>query len=148
MTTNTRLGLRYERTDVESTSQVATPTALLWLSNNDFQLIRSTDQQPFSEKTSYNYVLPNMDFSIDFTDSLKGRASFGQTIARAPYNNLIAGPTPNTPNGSILINLSNRAGGDSQTPTLDPLESDNLDLALGGISPTPAMCRRRFGTSA
>lgn len=58
MTTNTRLGLRYERTDVESTSQVATPTALLWLSNNDFQLIRSTDQQPFSEKTSYNYILP------------------------------------------------------------------------------------------
>ncbi|KFA18692.1 TonB-dependent receptor [Xanthomonas vasicola pv. musacearum NCPPB 4392] len=130
MTTNTRLGLRYERTDVESTSQVATPTALLWLSNNDFQLIRSTDQQPFSEKTSYNYILPNMDFSIDFTDQLKGRASFGQTIARAPYNNLIAGPTPNTPNGSILINPSNRAGGDSQTPTLDPLESDNLDLAL------------------
>ncbi|KAB7763787.1 TonB-dependent receptor [Xanthomonas maliensis] len=130
LTTNTRVGLRYERTDVESTSQVATPTAILWQSNNDFQILRSSELQPFSEKTSYNYILPNLDFSIDFSDSLKGRASFGQTIARAPYNNLIAGPVPNQPSGSVLINPSTRADGDSQNPALDPLESDNLDLAL------------------
>ena len=69
MTTNTRLGLRYERTDVESVSQVATPTGLLWQSNNDFQLVRSAELQPFSEKTSYNYILPNLDFSIDIPTS-------------------------------------------------------------------------------
>ena len=130
MTTNTRIGVRYEKTDVESVSQVATPSAIQWLANNDFQLVRSTDLQPFSEKHSYSYVLPNLDFSINFTDELKGRASFGQTIARAPYNNLIAGPTPGTPTGSILINPSTRAAGNAQNPALDPLESDNLDLAL------------------
>ncbi len=93
--TNTRIGVRYEKTDLTSVSQVATPTALLWQSNNDFQLQRSTDMQPFAQKHSCNsYVLPNLDFDIAFTEQLKGRASFGQTIARAPYNNLIAGPDP------------------------------------------------------
>lgn len=130
MPTNTRIGVRYEKTDLTSVSQVATPTALVWQSNNDFQLARSTDMQPFAEKHSYSYVLPNLDFDISFTDQLKGRASFGQTIARAPYNNLIAGPTPGTPTGSILINPSTRAAGNAQNPALDPLESDNLDLAL------------------
>ncbi len=130
MSTSTRIGVRYEKTDVVSTSQVATPTALEWQANNDFQLIRSSDLQPFSEKHSYSHILPNLDFSINFTDALKGRASFGQTIARAPYNNLIAGPTPGTPTGSILINPSTRAAGSAQNPALDPLESNNLDLAV------------------
>ncbi|MET0289560.1 MAG: TonB-dependent receptor [Pseudoxanthomonas sp.] len=130
MVTNTRIGVRYERTDVTSTSQVATPNAVLWQANNDFQILRSSELQPFSEKTSYNYVLPNLDFSINITDELKGRFSFGQTIARAPYSNLFAGPSPGAPSGSILINPSTRGAGSSQSPRLDPLESDNLDLGV------------------
>ncbi|MBU8976716.1 MULTISPECIES: TonB-dependent receptor [unclassified Lysobacter] len=130
MTTNTRIGVRYEKTYLTSTSQVATPSAIQWQANNDFRILRSDDQQPFSETHSYDYVLPNLDFSIDITDEIKGRASFSKTIARAPYNNLYAGPTPNQPTGSILINPSTRAGGDAQNPALDPLESDNLDLAI------------------
>jgi len=130
MSTNTRLGVRYERSDVTSTSSVALPTGLLWQANNDFQLVRSAEQVPFSETSSYSYILPNLDFSIDFTDKLKGRASFGTTIARAPYNSLIAGPTPGTPTGSILVNPSSRAGGTANNPALLPLESNNLDLAM------------------
>ena len=77
MTTNTRIGVRYEKTDVVSTSLVVMPTALEWQSNNDFQLLRSDQVQPFSEKHSYSYVLPNLDFSVNLTDELKARASFG-----------------------------------------------------------------------
>jgi TonB-dependent receptor len=127
---HTRIGLRYERTDVTSTSQVATPNAILWQANNDFRILRSDDLQPFSESNSYSYVLPNLDFSIDFTDELKGRASFSQTIARPPYGNLYSGPNPNQPTGSILVNPSTRANGTAENPGLEPLESDNLDLAL------------------
>jgi TonB-dependent receptor len=130
MTTRTRIGVRYERTDLTSTSTVAIPNAIQWQANNDFRILRSDVQQPFSEDNSYSFILPNLDFSIDFTDELKGRASFSKTIARAPYSNLYAGPTPNQPTGSILINPSTRAGGDAQNPELQPLESDNLDLAL------------------
>jgi TonB-dependent receptor len=93
-------------------------------------LERSSAVEPFNEEASYDHILPSLDFSIDFTDQLKGRASFSNTIARAPYGNLYSGPTPNNPSGSILINPSTRASGDSQNPALVPLESSNLDLAL------------------
>jgi TonB-dependent receptor len=130
MATQTRIGVRYERTDVTSTSAVAVPNAIEWSANNDFRILRSDEVQPFSETNRYSYLLPNLDFGIDFTDTLKGRASFSKTIARPPYGNLYAGPTPNQPTGSVLVNPSTRAGGDAQNPALEPLESDNLDLAL------------------
>ncbi len=130
MRTNTRIGVRYEKTDVVSTSIIAIPEAIEWQANNDFRIVLSDEQQPFSEKSSYSYILPNLDFSIDFTDELKGRASFGKTIARAPYSNLYAGPSAQQPFGSVLIDPSVRASGSAQSPTLKPLESDNLDLAL------------------
>jgi TonB-dependent receptor len=130
MTTSTRAGIRYERTDITSTSAVAIPEAITWTQNNDFRIDRSDEVQPFSESSSYSHVLPNLDFSIDLLEDLKGRASFSQTIARPSYGNLYAGPGPNQPTGSILINPSNRAGGSAQNPALVPLESDNLDVAL------------------
>ena len=130
MRTNTRIGVRYETTKVVSTSVIAIPEAIEWQANNDFRIVLSEEQQPFSEKADYSYVLPNLDFSIDFTDELKGRASFGKTIARAPYGNLYAGPGAQQPFGSVLLDPSVRASGSAQNPGLKPLESDNLDLAL------------------
>ncbi|MBS7458665.1 TonB-dependent receptor [Coralloluteibacterium stylophorae] len=130
MPTHTRIGVRYEKTDLTSTSAVATPTAVQWEANNDFRIVRSAETQPFSETHSYSYILPNLDFSLDVTEDIKARASFSETIARAPYSNLYAGPGPNQPTGSVLISEAGRADGNANTPTLDPIESDNLDLAL------------------
>ncbi|RYH98681.1 MAG: TonB-dependent receptor, partial [Acetobacteraceae bacterium] len=130
MAVKTRVGLRFEKTDVVSTSIIAIPESIEWQANNDFRVVLSDDLQPFTERASYSYVLPNLDFSIDFTDALKGRASFGKTIARAPIGNLYAGPGAQQPSGSILTDPSTRASGSAQNPALRPLESDNLDLAL------------------
>ena len=47
-----------------------------------------------------------------------------------PYGNLYAGPGAQQPFGSVLLDPSSRASGNSQNPSLKPLESDNLDLAL------------------
>jgi TonB-dependent receptor len=130
MRTNTRVGVRYEETDVVSTSAIAIPERIAWTSNNDFRIDLSSAQQPFSEKASYKYVLPNLDFSIDFTDELKGRFSYGDSIARAPFGNLYAGPGVSQPSGSVLLGEAGRASGSSQNPALRPLESQNVDLAL------------------
>ena len=138
--TNTRIGVRYEKTDVVSTSVIAIPEAIEWQANNDFRIVLSDEQQPFSEKTSYSYILPNLDFSIDFTDELKGRASFGKTIARAPYGNLYAGPGAQQPSGSVLLDPSARASGNAQNPGLMPLESDNLDLGAGVVLRRCQLC--------
>ncbi|QGL80667.1 TonB-dependent receptor [Stenotrophomonas maltophilia] len=130
MRTNTRLGVRYETTDVVSTSVIAVPESIERQANNDFRIVLSDEQQPFTEKARYSYILPNLDFSIDLTEELKGRVSFGKSIARAPYGNLYAGPGAQQPFGSVLIDPSSRASGNSQNPSLKPLESDNLDLGL------------------
>jgi TonB-dependent receptor len=130
MPTNTLLGVRYETTDVTSTSFIRIPTDIVWTANNDFTLARSTEIQPFDETTKYSHVLPSLDFDIGLTDTLKGRVSYSKTIARANYGNLYAGPNPGTPSGSILVNETTRAAGNAQNPSLVPLESDNLDLSM------------------
>ena len=127
---NLLLGIRYEDTDVTSTSNIAVPSDVRWEANNDFTIVRSATIQPFSETTAYDNLLPNIDFDVNLTDSFKARASWGKTIARAPTGNLTAGPTPGGPNGSVLINEAVRGGGNSQEPELIPMESENIDLSL------------------
>ncbi|WP_202841738.1 TonB-dependent receptor [Luteimonas saliphila] len=125
---NLVLGARYEQTDLTSVSSLQVPQSINWNGDNDFAITPSAEQQPFAEEAEYNYWLPNLDFSMDFTNSLKGRVSLSRTIARAPYGNLYSGPTANAPNGSVLLGF--RATGNAQNPRLLPLESDNLDVAL------------------
>ena len=128
MPAHVAVGARYEKTDVESTSVIQIPSAVRWMSNNDFGIDVSSDKQPFSQKASYNYLLPNLDFSINLTDDIKARASYSETIARAPYGNLYAGATPGGPSGSVLFGEQYRGGGSSNNPALLPLESRNIDL--------------------
>ena len=123
-------GGRYEKTDVDSTSNISIPQAVVWQDDNDFNITQSSAVAPFSEKSSYNYFLPSLDFALDFNDEMKGRASVSKTIARAPMGNLYAGPTPRAPTGSVLVAESMRGAGDSQNPALKPLESNNIDLAF------------------
>src|SRR5690606_15430660 len=121
-------GARYEQTDLRSVSDIAVPQSINWNGDNDFAITPSAEIMPFAEEAEYSYWLPNLDFSLDFTSNLKGRISLSQTIARAPYGNLYAGPTANAPNGSVLLGF--RANGNAQTPSLLPLESDNIDVAI------------------
>ncbi len=127
---NLLLGVRYEDTDVESTSAIAIPQAIRWEANNDFSIPRTATIESFTEQANYDNLLPNIDFDVNLTDSLKARASWGVTISRAPIGNLVAGPTPGAPSGSVLINEATRGGGNSQNPALIPMESENIDLSL------------------
>ncbi|RDV25587.1 TonB-dependent receptor [Alteromonas aestuariivivens] len=127
---NILAGLRYETTDVTSTSLVTPPSYLLWENNNDFSVYTdpSTAAQPLSEEASYDNLLPSLDFDILFTDDLKGRFSYSKTIARAGYGNLRVAPSGYATNGSTLNGA--RPTAQSANPSLLPLESDNLDLSL------------------
>lgn len=141
MRTNTRIGVRYETTDIVSTSVIAIPEAIEWQANNDFRIVLSDELQPFSENASYSYILPNLDFSIDFTDQLKGRASFGRSIARAPYGNLYAGPGAQQPFGSVLLDPSTRASETRRTRASSRWSRTTSTSRSSGISPMPATCR-------
>ena len=128
MSTQTLIGLRWEQTDLTSNTNQTVPLELTWLSDNDFRSVFSDEEQTLNEDFSYNYLLPSLDFAIDLTDELKGRASFSQTIARPSYNFLFIETTignPNTP--TYLGGIATGSKGNSQ---LEPLVSNNFDLSL------------------
>ncbi|WKD50649.1 TonB-dependent receptor [Microbulbifer spongiae] len=131
MPVNLVVGLRYEKTGVESTDLANLPSEVVWQSNNDFQIPAGATATPYSEKAKYNHWLPNMDFDIEFIPGLIGRFSYSKTIARANYDQMgsaasgLSGPSlPTLLSGSTL----GTAG--SGNPGILPLESDNLDLSL------------------
>ena len=133
MPTNLLVGVRYEETDVASTSNILVPNkpgGMVWTANNDFTIARSATVQPFTEETDYSHVLPSVDFDVMLTDAVKGRLSYSKTIARANYGDLYAGATVRGATGSVLIDPSTQASADAQNPALVPLESDNLDFSV------------------
>ncbi|MFS1701885.1 TonB-dependent receptor [Alteromonas sp. AMM-1] len=129
MPANFLAGVRYEKTDVTSTSLVTPPSYLVWENNNDFSLYTdpSTDTIPLSVKADYDHLLPSLDFDIMLTDDVKARFSYSKTIARAGYGDLRVSPSGFGTSGSTLNGT--RATASSSNPALLPLESDNFDVS-------------------
>jgi TonB-dependent receptor len=121
-------GVRYEHTDSTSTSLMAVPQQIYWDQNNDFVRVLSAEEQPVTGDNSYDHILPALDFSIDLTDDLKGRVSFGRTIARPDFGSLFAASNPGNPDRPTV--LGGVPGGTSGNPQLIPLVSDNFDASL------------------
>jgi TonB-dependent receptor len=128
MPSNLIVGARYEQTDIAAINLQLIPTALLWQDDNDFQVVRSTTFTPVSDGGSYKNFLPNLDFDIGLSDSLKARFSYSKTIARAGYGVLAAGQGAGGAGGST-INGFLPTGNQNNTGLL-PLESDNFDISL------------------
>ena len=122
------VGARYERTKVRSTSLVAVPQAINWVSDNDFTLVVSDEVQPVSDSGNYNNFLPAMDFQIELAKNFIGRFSFSKTIARPDYGNLLVASSVGTPPRPIA--LGGFATGSTGNARLSPLISDNLDLSF------------------
>jgi TonB-dependent receptor len=120
-------GVRYESTDVHSTSLVAVPTEIRWTADNDFTRIVGAQVQPISGDGSYDYWLPAFDFSIEPHENVKLRASFSRTLARPDFGNLFAASTINAPGRPTAI--GGVATGNSGNPNLQPLLSDNIDFS-------------------
>jgi TonB-dependent receptor len=127
MRANFLAGVRYEDTDTKSRSNLLIPTFLEWNDNNDFFLIRPTETSPNVGESSYDHLLPSLDFDLEVTENLKTRFSFSQTIARAGYSSLRAQV------GSIGTSAPTLTGGTATAaagnPSLVPLQSNNFDVS-------------------
>jgi TonB-dependent receptor len=128
METNYLTGFRYETTDVFSSSDSLLPRYLLWQDNNDFQTVRETNVTVLSGKTSYDHLLPSVDFDIALREDLKARASYSKTIARAGFGDLQASVSNYGTIGSTY--LGSRPTANEGNPELVPLESNNFDVSL------------------
>ncbi|WP_049629956.1 TonB-dependent receptor [Cellvibrio sp. pealriver] len=117
---NLVVGLRYEETDVTSSSLVNEPTILWWESDNDWSVVYAAEKTQQRKTGSYDYLLPNIDFDISPTDSLKLRFSYSETIGRPSYADL----RPDVGLNSLLQRTAN--AGDAG---LKPMESQNVDVS-------------------
>ena len=121
------MGLRYEETDVESSSVQSIPIAKDWASDNDFTT-RFGPTAAVTQKHDYDHFLPNLDISLDLTDNIKVRASMSKTIARAELGSMFVDTSAGNPGTATA--LGGVWTGSSGNAQLDPLESNNLDLSF------------------
>ncbi|MGO4893634.1 TonB-dependent receptor [Flavobacterium sp. W21_SRS_FM6] len=128
MPTHFLAGVRYETTDVDSTSFSLQVSQIEWLDNNDYFYRLSDNITAIKGGTSYDHLLPSLDFDISITDELKARASFSQTIARANYDQLRTAVTGISTNGPASTGGS--AVATASNPALVPLQSSNFDLSV------------------
>jgi TonB-dependent receptor len=119
------LGLRYEETEIVSTSAVPQyrPSAL-WEGNTELSLVATGDRTFGTREGSYDHLLPSINFNINVTDDIVLRTAYSKTIGRPRYNDMI---------GGLNLGTAPRVGpggtGDSGSPGLLPLESTNIDFS-------------------
>jgi TonB-dependent receptor len=127
---NLNVGIRYEDTDVASQALVPVVDRLDWITSNELPAVTRVDEngvaiQDFTSLTgSYDNVLPNIDFNIEFIEDVLFRASWSKTMSRPGYGDIQGGQTVGAcvPGGGC-----DAFSGD---PSLLPLESDNIDFSL------------------
>ena len=117
-----RIGFRYEETEITSSALSPIYSGLNWNAGNEIALISSGDPDFTTFEGKYDYVLPNIDISIEATENALLRFSFGRTLARADYVSIQGGQTLDSP---VRIGGGTGARGN---PALLPYVSDNVDL--------------------
>jgi TonB-dependent receptor len=124
MNSNLRVGLRYEKTDVTSSSLTPVPLWIDWVAANEY-FITYSDQQDFTTtEGDYDNWLPNIDWNVAIRDNLIARASYSQTIGRQAWDNIQGGQTLD----ALVRQIAGT--GSSGDPSLVPLESKNYDLSF------------------
>jgi len=123
MPLNVAVGVRYEETDVTSSALVPVATGISWGSANEFSIIRGA--QGFTTlEGKYDYLLPNLDLSLEVTDAVVLRGSYGESIGRPGWGDIQGGQTLND-----LVRVDGGTGAQGN-PDLEPLLSRNFDLSV------------------
>ncbi|MDB2512247.1 TonB-dependent receptor [Luminiphilus sp.] len=126
---NVRAGVRYEETEVVSSTAAQAYDRVEWRSTNEFEIIRAEGSVPSALQGEYDFTLPSLDFDIELTDNIVLRASASQTLARAGYGSLVG--TLNLPTITrVDQGIPGEATASVGNPGLLPYESDNFDLSL------------------
>ncbi|HEY5850478.1 MAG TPA: TonB-dependent receptor, partial [Lysobacter sp.] len=123
MPLNLAAGVRYEKTEVTSSALVPNATGISWSAANELNL-NFGDPGFATLRGEYDYWLPNLDASLDITDSIILRGSYSQTIGRPGWADIQGGRTLDQ-----IVRVDGGTGTQGD-PTLKPLVSDNFDLSL------------------
>lgn len=117
---NLGFGVRYEETTLTSAAVTSVPADLQWDGDNDWSLVAGATTEAVVETTTYDNLLPNVDFDVSISDALKLRASYSTTMARPGYDKLKADKS--------IDDIYQRLASAGNT-SLVALESENIDLS-------------------
>lgn len=120
---NLRLGVRYEKTKVNSSALVPIPTGTSWVGDNEIAIVYGNAQDFVSQKGEYENWLPAIDFDMEPIENVKLRAAYSHTVTRPDYASLQGGTTLDAP---IRVGGST---GRSGNPGLLPYKSKNIDVS-------------------
>ncbi|MDQ2075956.1 TonB-dependent receptor [Marinimicrobium sp. ABcell2] len=117
-------GLRYETTDVYSSSSAANYTDVVWTEATQAALDGDGSTTTLEQSASYSNVLPSVNFNLDVSDDVILRLAAGKTIARHGFGSLRGGTSAGGAGtrGGFTANSGN--------PGLKPLESTNFDMSV------------------
>ena len=122
-------GLRFESTEITSNNFLPTYSGTKITGNDSVEAIAS-DSVFMETEGDYSYLLPSIDFDVDFRDDVKLRASYSQSIARQTYDKLAGGISINTKIQNAKTGPNEYQGTANEgDPNLKPFESDNIDLS-------------------
>ena len=123
-TAHLNLGVRYEKTKIDSSALVPIPTGTVWVADNEISLVFGNTSDFTTLKGEYENWLPAFDFDVTPIENVKLRASYSHTITRPDYGRMQGGITlgqPLRPNGGSTASSGN--------PGLLPYLSKNIDLS-------------------
>lgn len=120
---NLTAGIRYEETEVTSSSKQLIPTGTAWTGFTEIGVLSGDTPDFLTVEGKYSHVLPSIDFDFQPLDYVKIRASYSETITRPAYNNLRASLNLQPP---FRPDEARAAQGN---PGLEPYESENIDLS-------------------
>lgn len=119
-----RLGLRYEKTKIESSALVPVPSGTALVSFNEISILPPATSDFTTLRGEYHNWLPAADFDVSPIRNLKLRASYSHTITRPDYASMQGGLTVNSP-----ARPDGGSTGASGNPGLLPYKSKNIDLS-------------------
>ncbi|MCQ8879081.1 TonB-dependent receptor [Pseudoalteromonas shioyasakiensis] len=124
MPVNITTGLRYEQTDVSSSSLERPAINMEWVNGNEWSYIYA-DERSFStgEGTTKEF-LPSFDMNVEVVEDVLARFSYSRSLARPPVSALRSTTSflGNPKVGQRKVAVGN--------PALKPYTADNIDLSL------------------
>jgi TonB-dependent receptor len=122
MPMHTGIGLRYEKTKVETDATISDPIAVRWVTQNEYPVDFRPGQMR-TQSADYHNWLPSVDWDMDVRSNVKVRASYGVTIGRPRWDQIQGGASYSTGAGPTGLSVS------QGNPALTPVKAKNLDLS-------------------
>ncbi|MDJ0938828.1 MAG: TonB-dependent receptor [Woeseiaceae bacterium] len=118
-------GFRWETTDVTGSAFQTFPESLtiFTITEGTVNFPPGAEPVPFSIDADYEVFLPALDFSLEPTENIVTRLSYGRTLARPDLNAL-------RPITTVSDYRPGIATANSGNPAIRPYLADNIDLAV------------------